>query len=173
MGHSEGGISSMVAEDPELIPNDYGISWTAIVVLSGCFPPDPIGEKAAKYGKLPILFITGTSDCICPDTIDLGYYHISPSACKYFVDIVNATHCAFASPLTIAEFFCFDYELYDGCGFAASLTVSTQQALVLKYVVPWLQWQLKSIPTAKYSLNAALNIDQTHKIINYLSSCST
>lgn len=45
-------------------------------------------EDALKDLTTPIMWITGTSDCICTPEFQIGEYHIVSSSCKVIVRFI-------------------------------------------------------------------------------------
>jgi len=172
MGHSEGGAASLIAADADLLDHKYNNNFTTIVDLSGCFggidEDDTIG---AKHDNIPILFLTGNKDCICTDSHALYLYDVSPSHCKYYVDLVDGSHCFFADPGPVDKVLCWDLEVLMGCGFVTKLPMDTQLQRILNIAVPWLQWQLKGIMTSKTLLNNLLHTYQTEGKVQYQVTC--
>jgi len=172
MGHSEGGLASLIAADPKLLNNTYINNFTTIVDLSGCFPPDyDYPTYGVKHEKIPILFLTGDKDCICTDKTSFYFYSESISPCKYYVDITDGSHCFFANPGPVDAVLCFDLEVLDGCGFVTKLPKDTQLQLVAQMVVPWLQWHLKGITSNKGVIDSLLQTDKQQGKLTYQSAC--
>jgi len=174
MGHSEGGMASLIAADRELLNDEYSCNFSAIVDLSGCFP-DFEEEPAigVKHEKIPILFLTGDKDCICPPSKSLNFYGESVSPCKTFINLVDGGHCYFANPGPVDDVLCYDLEILSGCGFVSKLPKDTQLQRILDVTVPWLQWQLKGMTSARKAFEAVLKLYQSQGKLQYQAQCST
>jgi len=171
MGHSEGGVTSLIAADPNLLDHKYKYNFTTVVDLSGCFGGFGDDYIAAKHDNVPILFITGDHDCICPAANSYYLWTVSPSTCKIFTNIMNGSHCRFADPGPVNGFFCFDLETLLGCGFEAKLPPQVQFDRVLTYTMPWLDWVLKGKAAGKTQLYDALQSDKSKGKVQYSISC--
>jgi len=174
MGHSEGGVASLISGDSSLLVYPYHNNWTAIGVLSGCFPPFvDVYTAAAKYDKLPILWITGTRDCICHPSYNYALYSVSPSTCKYYINLVNASHCRFDNSSSVIENdLCWDAEVLNGCAFDQMLPLGVQEQRVLEYAVPWFQWHLKGFVSQKVLIDQQLVNDFSFGLLQYQYICN-
>jgi len=173
MGHSEGGVASIISADPTILEYPYHNNWTTLVVLSGCFPPwELIYADAAKYDTLPILWITGTHDCICTPSMNSYLYGLSPSTCKYFTNLVNASHCLWSNMSVVELEGCWAAEVVAGCGLDELLSLSVQISRSIEYIAPWLNWKLKGVTADQTRLNNQLSQDKANGIVQYEYSCS-
>jgi len=173
MGHSEGGSAAIVATCRSCIGKAYRSTFAATIVLSGCFVElqDDV-HTAIKLLTTPIFWITGTSDCICLPAYQLEEFSNVTSKCKYFANMNNGTHCMFATADTIDLFLCTELENIYGCG-NRRLPRNTQQALTLKYSVPFVDYVLKGDTAAKATLDKVLDEDEKGGILDlYLNSCT-
>ena len=172
MGHSEGGVASLIAADKALLNNSYSSNFSTVVDLSGCFPPyDEAADVGVKHEKIPILFITGSQDCICTPQKNLDFYDDSISPCRYYANLIDGSHCFFANPGPVDGVLCYDLEVLLGCGFVTKIPKDTQLQRVLALTVPWLQWQLKGMTTARKTFDATLQLYQKEGKLTFQSQC--
>jgi len=171
-GHSEGGAASFISGAPFLLNYAYPYQFDSIVVFSGCFASDYAElERAVSNSTIPIFFITGTHDCLCsPEEWDFPLYQASTSTCKYFANIVNGGHCEFAWP-GFVDWICDFVVDINGCIFEDILDHTTQQTITMRYMVPYLNWQLKGMQSEKAKLDSALQNDVKQKVVETSIKC--
>lgn len=112
--------------------------------------------------------LVGTHDCLCPPKDwDSKLYHVSTSSCKYIANIVNGGHCEFCwdglgnldckalvdsvGIIIFLSAFIISYKkkYYQdnvhslGCIFKDVIGYQQQQTQTMRYLVPYLDWQLK------------------------------
>jgi predicted dienelactone hydrolase len=130
MGHSMGGGAAVMAAS-----NDSTI--TALAVLA---PEDtrPSAIKASALVNIPSLIISAENDCITkPEAHQIPIFESLRSTSKILLTIKGASHCQMADksfPCNMAEL---------TCGRAPSVSREEQQAIVIRYLVPWLNLYLK------------------------------
>jgi len=168
-GHSEGGGGAFVAGDPSnLLPIKYNVTFKSAFTFSGCLGGD-IGyiNDCAKIDSIPWLIYAADLDCMCTTAIEQEYYASLASPCKFYVDMINATHCGY---MDAPEFFmeaCWAAEELDGfCHIGHDLlSVSQQNALQVKYLLPFLDYTLKNDPLGKEKLLDIMTQDTKDQII--------
>eukprot|EP01116_Phalansterium_solitarium_P012558 TRINITY_DN28994_c0_g1_i1.p1 TRINITY_DN28994_c0_g1~~TRINITY_DN28994_c0_g1_i1.p1 ORF type:complete len:352 (+),score=63.12 TRINITY_DN28994_c0_g1_i1:70-1056(+) len=174
-GHSLGGAASFISGNSNNLRRKAVNNFTTIFTLSGCQPP-PGDEIVAslKRDTLPALLFSGTEDCMC-GPFGAGYFQDLPSACKYFVNIVNATHCQMADmwhDAIIAEA-CHETEAAIGCQRGRQqLSMDQQLAMVVRYVEPWLDFTLKGDQSQRNVLNQLVAEDIAAKKIEGTAGCN-
>jgi hypothetical protein len=99
---------------------------------------DPRVLVAARSVHGPALTISGTRDCIAPDSTNaLRLHDALASSCRTRVAIVGGGHCYFAAQ----EITCQIAEAE--CTVAPAIAREEQQRIVDSLLLPWLDWQLK------------------------------
>jgi len=154
MGHSMGGGSSFLA-----VPLNSDIK-----TLVNFAPTEttPSAIAITPSITIPTLIFGGTLDCITPPaTNQLPLYNGLASNCKTYINIIGATHCQMAN----ANVLCSSGEVF--CT-PATITRSAQHALVFKYLVPWLDYQLKGICSQGNLFDTQISSDSA---ILYLKNC--
>lgn len=142
MGHSMGGGATYITSDPEFYPN-YPLHVSAIVTLSGMRFPSSDIYRALPHITVPSLIVGGTLDCIVKDHTEvLPAYHAINSSCKYHVNIARACHCHFAEIPHVEDDACLLTERALMCWHQPILSADEQFAMVVRYVVPFLNMAL-------------------------------
>jgi predicted dienelactone hydrolase len=130
MGHSMGGGAALLAAS-------YDSTITALAVLSPA-ETRPSSIIASARIRVPSLIISGDHDCITkPDEHQIPIFNGLQSISKILLTIKGGSHCQMADksfPCNLAEL---------TCGPSASVTREEQQAIVIRYLVPWLNCYLK------------------------------
>jgi len=172
MGHSEGGQASYFAGSVKMTGHQYPGKFNTTIVLSGCWVGGQDDAIAAVQNQtIPIFFITGTSDCMCPPgEYDLLFYKESTSTCKYVANIVDAGHCDFGWD-GLDNLPCKLVCDLLGCVFDWIIFPSTQQSIVNSYILPWVDWITKNKPGSHDKLNAVLKSDESLGIVQYMQQC--
>jgi predicted dienelactone hydrolase len=130
MGHSMGGGAAVLAAS-------YDSTITSLAVLA---PADtrPSAVKASGRVIIPTMIISGTNDCITkPEAHQIPIFEGLHSTSKILLTIKGASHCQMADK----SFPCDMAELT--CGPAPSVSREEQQAVIIRYLVPWLNFYLK------------------------------
>jgi len=131
MGHSMGGGAAVLA-------TSYDSTITALAVLA---PEDtrPSAVKASNRVNIPTLIISGENDCITkPEVHQLPIFENLLSTSKILLTIKGASHCQMADK----NFLCDLAERT--CSPAPSVSREEQQAIIIRYLVPWLNLYLKN-----------------------------
>jgi predicted dienelactone hydrolase len=130
MGHSMGGGAAVLAAS-----HDSAI--TALAVLA---PDDtrPSAVKASARVSIPSLIISAENDCITrPETNQIPIFDSLHSTSKILLTIRGASHCQMADksfPCDLAEL---------TCGPASSVSREVQHAIIIRYLISWLNLNLK------------------------------
>jgi predicted dienelactone hydrolase len=130
MGHSMGGGAAVLAAS-------YDSTITALAVLA---PEDtrPSSVKASALVNIPTLIISGENDCITkPEVHQIPIFENLPNTSKILLTIKGASHCQMADK----NFLCDLAERT--CSPSPSVSREEQQAIIIRYLVPWLNLYLK------------------------------
>jgi dienelactone hydrolase len=140
MGHSMGGGASAWS-----VANNSRV--TTMCTLAPVNTSDPVQSVVwAPSITKPSLIVTGSQDCVADGSQSTGngddIYDAMTNALlpyKYTVKITDANHCNFASnPGTNCTF----GESTSGCR-NTNLTLTNQQKITFKLILPWLNYHLK------------------------------
>jgi predicted dienelactone hydrolase len=174
-GHSEGGAGAFIAGNPtNLLPIQYNATFKSAFTFSGCFGGDiPYINDCCKKDTIPWLVYAAHLDCLCTVAIEQELYGSLASPCKFYVDMINATHCAYMDAPEIFMEACWAAEELNGfCHLGHDLlTVSQQTALQVKYLLPFLDYTLKNDLTGKQKLLDIMTQDTKDQIILSTYSC--
>lgn len=155
MGHSMGGGSSFLA-----VPLNQNIKT---LVNFAATETVPSAIAITPSINIPTLIIGGTLDCITPPaTNQFPLYNGVGSSCKTYINIIGATHCQMAN----ANILCSSGELF--C-IPATISRNTQHTLIFKYLVPWLEYQLKGNCEQGNYFDTQIVIDP---LLLYLKNCT-
>ena len=130
MGHSMGGGASFLAA--QINPN--------IKTLLNFSPAEttPSAIQAASSITIPSLIFAGVNDCVTPpNTNQIPMYNGLVSTCKTLISIIGGSHCQMANN----NFFCGFGE--SSCTPQPTITRTVQQNIINRYILPWLDFQLK------------------------------
>jgi predicted dienelactone hydrolase len=146
MGHSMGGGSSILAAESDS-------SITALAVLAPA-ETRPSAIKSAASVKIPALIISGENDCITkPEAHQVPIFNGLRSISKLMITIKGGSHCQMAErsfPCNLAEF---------TCGPDPSISRKEQQKVVIRYLVPWLNYYLKGDSASAKELSSMVGSD--------------
>ena len=131
MGHSMGGGSAFLASqfDP------------AIKTLATLAPAEtnPSAIQAAASINIPSLIIAGGNDCVTPPPANqIPMYDSLQSSCKTFISINGGSHCQMADNNFLCNFG------KATCSPQPTITRAEQHIAIIRYLLPWLKYQLKS-----------------------------
>lgn len=130
MGHSMGGGASFLAA--QLYP-----SITTLVSLAPA-ETNPSAIAAAGNLTIPSLIFAGSNDCVTPSaTNQMPMHEAMQSGCKTYVNILGGSHCQMAD----SNFLCQLGEAT--CSPSAEISREEQHQILIDYILPWLQAQLK------------------------------
>jgi dienelactone hydrolase len=146
MGHSMGGGAIFAAANRRLDIN-------AVVALAP-FNTSPSAIQAASSVAMPTLIFAGSNDCITPpEKHQYPIYNFSASAEKTYILIKGGTHCQMGSHNSLCNFgetmaFCKD-----------GISREEQHQALNKYLLPWLNFFLKSNYEAGIEFDTSINSD--------------
>lgn len=147
MGHSMGGGSAFLAA-----ANDPAIK--AIATLSAA-ETRPSAIASAKKITVPALVFSGSNDCITPPvTNQLPMYDSLGSSKKCYIEIKGGSHCLMADK----SFTCSFGE--GTCKPKPDITREEQHAIINKYLVLWLNYNLKKKKSSGVDFNKMLPSDK-------------
>ena len=131
MGHSMGGGASFLS-----VPLNPNI--TTLVNFAAA-ETTPSAITAATSISIPSLIFAGANDCVTPPTSNqVPIYNGLTSACKTYINIIGASHCQMSNSNTLCSFG------EATCTPAPTITRNVQHAKIFSYLLPWLNYQLKS-----------------------------
>ncbi len=132
-GHSMGGGASFLGCE-----NNSQV--TTMVTMSAA-ETNPQASTAAQSVNIPTMVMVGGNDCVAPATTNaqLFYNSLPNSICKYYVNLTEGSHCAFASSGATT---CYSAEGLQ-CPTATYIPAQTQRDRTLALWEPWLRYYLK------------------------------
>lgn len=131
MGHSMGGGASFIAAQNN--PDIKALLNFAAAETS------PSAIAAANAITQPALIFAGGNDCVAPPAANqLPMYNSLQSLCKTYISITGGSHCQMADN----NFLCSFGE--STCSPAPAITRAAQHAIINRYILPWLDSQLKN-----------------------------
>jgi dienelactone hydrolase len=131
MGHSMGGGASLLAAAAD----------TAVyaVVNFAAANTTPSAISASANITLPALLFAGSEDCVTPPSQHQEIMYDSlASSCKTIISITGGGHCYFAND----NFLCTFGE--NSCNPNLTITRAEQQDVTFDFLIPWLDYHLKS-----------------------------
>lgn len=142
-GHSMGGGASFLGA-----ASDPGVD--AVVNLAAA-ETNPSAVAACSTLILPALLFAGSNDCVTPPPQhQLPMFAALASACRTLVTVTGGSHCQFAG-------FNFNCSLGEGsCTPGPTITRVQQQGTVNRFLIPWLDWQLKGDTLAEQAFRSLL-----------------
>ena len=152
MGHSMGGGATWLA----------ATTSASVDCIAGLAPAEtnPSAIAAASSVNVPALVFSGSSDAVTsPATNHVPIFEGTSSACKYFVNIIEGSHCGYADSGSLCDF--------GELGFSG-LSREEQQAITHELLLAYVDFYLKDLPTR----NAVLqNYDSTQSNVEMLIEC--
>lgn len=131
MGHSMGGGASFLS----VLLNS---NITTLVNFAAA-ETTPSAITAVASISIPSLIFAGANDCVAPaSTNQMPLYNGLISACKTYISIIGASHCQMSNSNTLCSFG------ESTCTPAPTITRNVQHAKIFSYLLPWLNYQLKS-----------------------------
>ncbi|MFM7725106.1 MAG: alpha/beta hydrolase family protein, partial [Flavobacteriales bacterium] len=121
MGHSMGGGSTWLAASTSV----------SVDCIAGLAPAEtnPSAIAAASNVVVPALVFSGSADAVtAPATNHIPIYEGTASACKYFVNIIDGSHCGYADSGSLCDFGEFGFS-----GLSREEQQSITHALLLAY----------------------------------------
>jgi dienelactone hydrolase len=156
MGHSMGGGAA-------LLSFQYNPTIKTVFTLAAA-ETNPSAVSAATGISVPTVYLVGSQDCITPLADHQLPMYNATSPCKYLVNLTSGTHCQFSS----GNLACSTGETFSGCA-NASITDTTQQRIVLDWLLPWLDIHLKNNAAA---VNDIHNLEQNPVGFTVTSDCT-
>jgi hypothetical protein len=124
---------------------------------------NPSAIQAATGVSVPALIFSGGNDCVTPPaTNQIPMYDSLQSACKTYISILGGSHCQMAE----SNFFCNFGEAT--CSPSPAITRSEQHIVINRYLIPWLEYQLKNDCQAGAQLDSIISTDTS---IVYQKTC--
>ena len=131
MGHSMGGGASFLS-----VPFNSNIT-TLVNFAAAETTPSAITASASI--SIPSLIFAGANDCVAPtSTSQVPLYNGLTSACKTYISMVGASHCQMSDSNALCNFG------EATCTPTPTISRSVQHAKIFSYLLPWLNYQLKS-----------------------------
>jgi predicted dienelactone hydrolase len=156
MGHSMGGGAAFLAA-----AGDNTIKTIATLAPA---ETTPSAITAAGSISVPSLVFAGANDCVTtPVDHQLPMYNGLTSACKTYISITGGSHCQMAEN----SFTCSFGE--STCTPQPAITRPQQHVIIDRYLVPWLDQQLKGLCTQGVFFDSAIAADGD---ITYQRNCS-
>lgn len=127
---------------------------------------NPSSIAAAKFLNKPYLAFAGSRDCVAPPTSNQRpMYDSATSACKYYINILDGTHCQFSDQ---SATLCYAGEGLSFCS-NTPLSITSQQRQIFQYLIPYLRYYLKGDCSAWTQFENVYSSDLTN---TKSSSCS-
>ena len=131
MGHSMGGGASFLSVS-------LNSNITTLVNFAAA-ETSPSAITASASISIPTLIFAGANDCVSPPTTNqVPLYNGLTSACKTYINIIGASHCQMSNSNILCNFG------ESTCTPAPTITRNLQHAKIFNYLLPWLNYQLKS-----------------------------
>jgi predicted dienelactone hydrolase len=131
MGHSMGGGSAILAAR-------FNSSVRSLAILSP-FDTRPSSINASSEIGIPSMIIAGKNDCVTPPDIhQMPIYLNLKSLSKIIITIKGGSHCQMADRNTICKLG------ESSCKPGPEISGSAQHAIIVKYLLLWLNFHLKS-----------------------------
>jgi dienelactone hydrolase len=127
MGHSMGGGATWLA----------AASSNSVDCIAGLAPAEtnPSAIDAASSVSVPAIVLSGSSDAVTvPADNHTPIFESTASACKYFVNIVEGSHCGYANSGSLCDF---------GELFFAGLSREEQQQITHELLLAWFDVYLR------------------------------
>jgi predicted dienelactone hydrolase len=148
MGHSMGGGSTILAAR-------FSSCVRSLAILA---PLDtrPSSINAASELEIPSMIIAGKNDCITkPEIHQVPIYSNLKSSSKIIITIKGGSHCQMADRSTICRL------AESTCKPRPDITDKEQHAIVVKYLLYWLNFHLKGDQMSAEQFDALLESDQS------------
>ena len=127
MGHSMGGGATWLA----------ATTSASVDCIAGLAPAEtnPSAIAAASSVNVPAMVFSGSSDAVtAPATNHVPIFEGTASACKYFVNIIEGSHCGYADSGSLCDF---------GELFFAGLSREEQQQIMHELLLAWFDVYLR------------------------------
>ena len=131
MGHSMGGGASFLS-----VPLNSNI--TTLVNFAAA-ETTPSAITASTSISIPSLIFAGANDCVTPPTTNqVPLYNGLISSCKTYINVIGASHCQMSNSNTLCSLG------ESSCTPTPTISRSAQHTKIFSYLLPWLNYQLKS-----------------------------
>ena len=155
MGHSMGGGASFLS-----VPLNSNIT-TLVNFAAAETTPSAITASASI--SIPSLIFAGANDCVTPpSTNQVPLYNGLTSSCKTYISLIGASHCQMSNSNTLCSFG------ESSCTPAPTISRSVQHTKIFSYLLPWLNYQLKSDCSQGALFDSQIISDAT---ITYQKNC--
>ena len=155
MGHSMGGGASFLS-----VPLNSNI--TTLVNFAAA-ETTPSAITASVSISIPSLIFAGANDCVAPPSSNqVPLCNGLTSACKTYISMVGASHCQMSNNNTLCSFG------ESSCSPAPTISRSVQHSKIFSYLLPWLNYQLKSDCSQGALFDSQIISDAT---ITYQKNC--
>lgn len=153
MGHSMGGGAAVLATSFN----------TAISCLAVLAPAEtrPSAIEAAGSITVPALIFSGTVDCVTPpEEHQLPIFKALKGNSKTYISIAGGTHCYMADENRLCNL------AESTCNKKPGITRTAQHAIIKRYLLPWLMFQLRGDQEAGHIFNNTLMSDKEIEFID-------
>ena len=155
MGHSMGGGASFLS-----VPLNSNIT-TLVNFAAAETTPSAITASASI--AIPSLIFAGANDCVAPPTTNqVPLYNGLTSACKTYISLIGASHCQMSNNNTLCSLG------ESSCTPVPTISRSVQHTKIFSYLLPWLNYQLKSDCSQGALFDSQIISDAT---ITYQKNC--
>ena len=155
MGHSMGGGASFLS-----VPLNSNI--TTLVNFAAA-ETTPSAITASTSISIPSLIFAGANDCVTPPTTNqVPLYNGLISSCKTYINVIGASHCQMSNSNTLCSLG------ESSCTPAPTISRSAQHTKIFSYLLPWLNYQLKSDCSQGAIFDSQIISDAT---ITYQKNC--
>lgn len=160
MGHSMGGGSSFLAlsYDPKI----------KSIVTFAAAETSPSAISAAAAIRSKALVFAGLNDCVTPPISNQQpMYSALLSDCKHYIGIKGGSHCQMAKSNAACSFG------EASCTPTPAISRTTQHDIIDRFLVPWLNYTLKSACADGRSFDSTVLSDTTITFLKNCTLCST
>jgi predicted dienelactone hydrolase len=148
MGHSMGGGSAVLAAR-------FSSSVRSLAILAP-YETRPSSINAASELEIPAMILAGKNDCITrPENNQVPIYSNLKSLSKIIITIKGASHCQMADRSTLCKLG------ESTCKPNPEISEKAQHAIVVKYLLLWLNFHLKGDLASAKQFDALLESDQS------------
>jgi len=167
MGHSMGGKGAWIAANITTKATTIFTMGAAISdPLSSC---DVLGDYA-KFVTIPAVSMGAEFDCVAPPAENQALlYDTCISSCKFYILINGGGHCYFASQEGSGLVSCETGES-SSCTGNFTIIRAQQNQYALKFIIPWLNYQLKNSVSDGVAFKALAN---TSSLVTSVINCTS
>jgi hypothetical protein len=138
MGHSMGGGATWLA----------ATTSASVYCIAGLAPAEtnPSAISAAADVAVPAMVFSGSSDAVtAPATNHIPIFEGTASTCKYFVNIIDGSHCGYADSGSLCDFGEFGF---------SGLSRAEQQAITHELLLAYFDFHLKEMSSGNAVLQS-------------------